>query len=144
MIDRNDLGSWLDGPPVQEGYVPGSGIGLPVDGAGSPAPFGRRVLSLFIDWGLCSAVSWALFDYSAVAISGLFVGINIVMLTLFGATPAQFLLGLRVTPVSGRSPMLLRALVRTVLMHLIIPALVWNRDRQPLHDVVAGTAVVRA
>jgi len=32
--------------------------------------------------------------------------------------------------------------VRTVLMLLLLPAVVWNRDAQPLHDVVAGTAVV--
>ena len=48
----------------------------------------------------------------------------------------------RVVPVSGRSPMLLRAVVRTALMLLVLPAVVWNRDTQPLHDVVAGTAVV--
>lgn len=144
MINRKELGSWLEGPPAQEGYTPGSALGLPADGAGSPAPFGRRVLSLFLDWGVCAAASWALFHYSSAAIMGLFVGVNILMLTLFGATPAQLLLGLRVKPVSGRAPMLLRAAVRTVLMCLIIPGLVWNRDRQPLHDVVAGTAVVRA
>ena len=34
------------------------------------------------------------------------------------------------------------ALVRTVLMLLLLPAVVWNRDTQPLHDVVAGTAVI--
>ena len=44
--------------------------------------------------------------------------------------------------VSGRSPMLLRAAVRTALMLLVLPAVVWNRDGQPLHDAAAGTAVV--
>ena len=72
------------------------------------------------------------------------MSLNVLLLSLFGATPAQFLLGLRVLPVARRWPMPVRALVRTLAMLTVITAVVWNRDRQPLHDVLAGTAVVRA
>lgn len=144
MIERKDLGSWLEGPPVAEDYVPGTDLGLPPAGPGSAAPFGRRVLTLALDWALCMGVSYLAFSYSALAISLLFVGMNLLMLSLFGATAGQFALGLRVLPVRGRMPMPVRALIRTALMHLLIPAMVWNKDRQPLHDVAAGTAVVRA
>ena len=41
-------------------------------------------------------------------------------------------------------PVVLRAVIRTLLLLLVLPAVIWNRDRQPLHDAVAGTAVVRA
>ena len=143
MIDRNDLGSWMDGAPAEEGYVKGSGIGLPADGPGSVAPFWKRPLTLVVDWGLCMAVSALVFDGDALANLLLFVSVNVLFLTLLGATPGQFLLRLRVTPVAGGSPMILRALVRTVLMLLLLPAVVWNKDAQPLHDVAAGTAVVR-
>ena len=142
MIDRKDLGSWMDGPPADEGYVKGAALGLPPEGPGSVAPFWRRPLSLVIDWGLCMLVSGLVFSGDALANLILFVAVNVLFLSLFGATPGQFVLKLRVLPVSGRSPMVLRALVRTVLMLLLLPAVVWNRDSQPLHDVVAGTAGV--
>lgn len=133
----------MDGAPVDEGYVRGSSIGLPAQGPGSVAPFWRRPLSLVADWGLCMLVSALVFSGDALANLVLFVVVNLLFLSLFGATPGQYVLKLRVMPVSGRSPMILRALVRAVLMLLLLPAVVWNRDSQPLHDVVAGTAVVR-
>ncbi|ACU85475.1 PROBABLE MEMBRANE PROTEIN [Brachybacterium faecium] len=142
MIDRKDLGSWMDGAPNEEGYVKGSSLGLPADGPGAVAPFWRRPLSLLLDWGLCMLVSALVFSGDPLANLVLFVAVNLLFLSLFGATPGQFVLRVRVLPVSGRSPMILRAAVRTVLMLLLLPAVVWNRDAQPLHDVVAGTAVV--
>ena len=142
MIDRKDLGSWMDGAPNEEGYVKGSSLGLPADGPGAVAPFWRRQLSLLLDWGLCMLVSALVFSGDPLANLVLFVAVNLLFLSLFGATPGQFVLRVRVLPVSGRSPMILRAAVRTVLMLLLLPAVVWNRDAQPLHDVVAGTAVV--
>ncbi|MEJ6543016.1 RDD family protein [Brachybacterium paraconglomeratum] len=142
MIDRKDLGSWMDGPPGEAGYVKGSALGLPASGRGAVASFWRRPLSLIVDWGLCVGISALLFGGDPLANLILFAAVNVLFLTLFGVTPGQFLLRVRVVPVSGRSPMLLRAVVRTALMLLVLPAVVWNRDTQPLHDVVAGTAVV--
>ena len=144
MIERKDLGSWMDGAPEEPGHVPGSTWGLPAEGPGSVAPFGRRVLSMLADWALASALSALLFSYDSTAPLGLFAAMNLLLITVFGATPGQLLLRLRVAPVSGRSPMLLRSFMRTLLLLLVIPAVVWNRDRQPLHDAVAGTAVLRA
>ena len=142
VIERKDLGSWLDGAPVEEGYVKGSSLGLPANGPGSVAPFWRRPLALMVDWGLCMLISALVFSGDALANLLLFIAVNLMFLTFFGMTPGQFLLRMRVRPVTGRSPMPLRALVRTVLMLLLLPAVVWNRDTQPLHDVVAGTAVI--
>ncbi|MCW1805685.1 RDD family protein [Brachybacterium squillarum] len=144
MIERKDLGSWMDGAPSEAGHVPGSTWGLPADGPGAVAPAGRRFATLLVDWALASVVSALVFDDESVATLALFATMNVLLITVFGATPGQFLLRLRVTPVSGRSPMVLRALIRTLLLLLVLPAVIWNRDRQPLHDAVAGTAVVRA
>lgn len=144
MIERKDLGTWMDGAPEEPGYAPGCALGLPAEGSGSVAPVGRRFLTLLLDWFTCVGVSALALGGDPGATLALFAAVNIVMLTLFGATPAQFALGLRVLPVSRRLPMLVRALVRTGLLLLLIPAVIWNRDRQPLYDVLAGTAVVRA
>ncbi|MCG7308596.1 RDD family protein [Brachybacterium sp. ACRRE] len=143
MIDRKDLGAWLEGPPVDEEYVPGSRLGLPAEGSGSVAPFGRRVLSLLIDWGLCLLVSQLAAKGDPMATLALFAAENIVLISLFGLTIGQFAMRLRVAPVSGRMPILVRAVLRTALLLLVAPGIIWNRDRQPLHDVAAATAVVR-
>jgi uncharacterized RDD family membrane protein YckC len=37
----------------------------------------------------------------------------------------------------------LDALVRTILLMLLIPAVIWDRDQRGLHDRLARTAVVR-
>ena len=143
MIDRKDLGAWIDGAPSSPDYVRGSSLGLPESGPGSVAPFWRRPLSLLVDWGLSMAVSALVFQGDALANLVLFVAVNLLFLSLFGATPGQFVLRVRVLPVRGRTPMILRALVRTGAMLLLLPALVWTKDAQPLHDVAAGTATVR-
>lgn len=143
MIERKDLGSWVEGAPTDPEYVKGSALGLPPEGPGSVAGFGRRVLSLVLDWGLCVGVSMLVFSYDPVATLGLFVALNVLFLSLFGSTPAQMLLRMHVVPVRGRLPMPARAVLRTAGILLLIPGVVWNRDLQPLHDVAAGTAVVR-
>ncbi|NMA78721.1 MAG: RDD family protein [Actinomycetales bacterium] len=142
MIERKDLGSWIDGAPHEEGYVKGSAIGLPADGPGAVAPFWRRPLSTVIDWALCMLISALFLEGDALANLLLFASMNVLFLTLFGATPGQFVLRLRVMPVRGRTPMIGRAVVRTALILLLLPAVIWNRDAQPLHDAAAGTAVV--
>ncbi|WP_193104597.1 RDD family protein [Brachybacterium sp. FME24] len=142
MIERKDLGSWMEGVPSEPDYVKGSSLGLPAAGPGSVAPFWRRPVTLVLDWGLCMLVSALAFHSDPLANLLLFVLVNVLFLSFFGATPGQFLLRVRVLPVRGRTPMVLRALVRTGAMLLLLPACVWTKDRQPLHDTAAGTAVV--
>lgn len=144
VIEREDLGSWIGGAPTPEGYVKGEGLGLPPEGQGSVAPFWRRPVALVVDWALCLAISTLLLGGDPLATLSMFSVVNVLFLSLFGATPGQFATRVRVLPVRGRSPMVLRAIVRTLLMLLLLPAMVWTRDAQPLHDVAAGTAVVRA
>lgn len=143
MIERKDLAGWLDGPPLEEGYVKGSAIGLPAAGPGSVAPFGRRVLGLCIDWAVVSVLAYAFFDQDPAVTLMIFAAMNLLLITLFGMTIGQFVVRVRVTPVRGRMPMVARATIRTLLIMLVIPGVVWNRDAQPVQDVAAGTAVVR-
>ena len=42
--------------PTEEFRYPGNRLGLPADGPGSVAGWGRRVLALFVDWVACLAV----------------------------------------------------------------------------------------
>jgi hypothetical protein len=46
-------------------------------------------------------------------------------------------------PLAGGYLGLWRPLVRTLLLCLGIPALIWDRDQRGLHDKAAGTVLVR-
>jgi uncharacterized RDD family membrane protein YckC len=61
----------------------------------------------------------------------------------FNASLGHLVLRMRVVPIRGGSLAPWRLLVRTVLLCLAVPALIWDRDQRGLHDRVAGTVLVR-
>jgi uncharacterized RDD family membrane protein YckC len=66
-----------------------------------------------------------------------------VLTSLLGGSAGQLVLDMRVVRTAGGRLDPLRALVRTVLVCLVIPAVIFNSDRQGLHDLVADSIVVR-
>jgi uncharacterized RDD family membrane protein YckC len=71
-------------------------------------------------------------------------GVETWLLTaLLGRTVGKLLLGLRVVRLDGRPVGPLWALVRTALLLVVIPALLWDRDYRGLHDRATHTVVVR-
>jgi uncharacterized RDD family membrane protein YckC len=134
----------------------GERLGLPESGPGSLSTTGLRLGAFLID-----AVASAL-------IAGLFVAaINhgedvahrlpgswslvplaidyVVGLMVAGRTLGMNLLGLRVVRVDRTAAIGPgRALLRTFLLFLLVPAVVWDRDGRGLHDRNSDTAVVRA
>ncbi|MEU2086352.1 RDD family protein [Streptomyces albus] len=155
MDNREAIGSWLSGPraAAQEmgadfGYR-GKRLGLPEEGSGSIAPVGRRVGALFIDWALCALIAYGLLAGRRLEGTNnwalvVFVVMSILTVGTVGCTPGKRLLGLRVVALDGlgRLP-LWRAVVRTVLLGLAIPALIWDRDNRGLHDRLSGSVQVR-
>ncbi len=159
---REDFGSWLEGTPGAEEAREGSALGLPAQGPGSIASVGRRLVALVIDWALSMAVA-SLF-WPEPGASGPFAAQSWATLAVFAASTALFvsvlghtlghrLLGLRVVRLATDRegvrralpgpPGLLAGAVRTGLLCLVIPAVVWNRDGRGLHDLAASTAIVR-
>ncbi len=154
------LGSWLSGPgserPVDDSTYPGKALGLPETGPGSLARFGRRFSALLVDWLICyglgtlSVVFGGVSEYeyqyvwhgTPAVIAWVVVGT--VSVRLFGFTPGQYALGLRVVSV-GRSPYvgLGRAFVRMLLVLLAVPALLTDADGRGLQDRLTNTAVLR-
>ncbi|MCO6005643.1 RDD family protein [Actinoallomurus purpureus] len=129
---------------------PGERLGLPPDGTGSVAGYGRRLGSLVIDWLialLVAAVLAAALHAGAQARSLLTLGVFGVMAWLLtgltGTTVGKRLCGLRVVRTDGRPVGLLWAFVRTLLLVLVLPALIWDRDYRGLHDRAANAVVVR-
>jgi uncharacterized RDD family membrane protein YckC len=126
--------------------VRGASLGLPASGAGSLAAFSTRVVAFVVD-ALLAAVVAALF--TAPQLPGNwsllpFGLIYVITLVAFGQTPGMRLLGLRLAhPREGQRLALWRAVVRTALLMLLVPALLVDADGRGLHDRLTQTAVVR-
>src|SRR5947209_4998245 len=135
-----------DVPPASQQRVRGASLGLPPDGPGSLAPFGTRIAAFLVD-ALLSALVAGLFtapklpaNWSLLALAVIYVG----TLVAFGQTPGMRLLGLRLAhPRQGARLAVWRAVVRTALLILLVPALLVNADGRGLHDRLTDTAVVR-
>ena len=152
MVDRRDLGSWLQGPDATSGpdsAYPGERLGRPETGPGSLARPGRRFGSLVIDWALCLLIARGFFGPEALqpngslSVVGVLVVVNLVLVGTAGATVGQRLLGVQVERVDGGRPGLTKSLIRAVLLGLGIPPLTmfWERDRRGLHDLLSQTLV---
>ncbi|MFC7406043.1 RDD family protein [Georgenia alba] len=103
----------------------------------------RRLVGLAIDWALASVLSAGFFDLAPMATLGIFALMTVATVAVFSASPGHLVAGLAVrTP--GRGPAgPVRALIRTVLLCLVIPAVVWTGDGRGLHDVAAGTTITK-
>jgi uncharacterized RDD family membrane protein YckC len=62
---------------------------------------------------------------------------------LVGGSFGQLLLRVAVVRLDRRPVSLLVAGLRTLLICVVVPPVIYNRDRRGLHDLVAGTVTVR-
>lgn len=122
---------------------PGRGLGLPVTGARSITRIGRRMVALAIDWALAVAVSIAFFNYEPLATLAVFAVAQAVLLLIVNGSVGHLIVRSRVVPMKGGYLGAWRPLVRTVLLCLVIPAVIWDRDQRGMHDRLAGTMLVR-
>lgn len=151
-VMAREISSWLSSPASDSGdEYPGQRLGLPEEGPGSIARFGRRLGALLVDWlisyGLAAlAMSFGLIPLSTLSTAVLVIWLilGVVSVRLFGFTPGQLVLGLKVISVDGRVGVGVgRALARGVLVALVIPALFTDSDIRGLQDLATKTAVVR-
>jgi uncharacterized RDD family membrane protein YckC len=66
-----------------------------------------------------------------------------VFIPTIGGSVGHRLTGMRVVPLTGGWVGLRRPIVRTLLLVLVLPALVWDSDQRGFHDKVAGTVLIR-
>ena len=144
MAERRWAGSWLNGTPDpgEAGNFPGERLGLPEQGTGSVATIGRRLLALLIDWVLCTLIALAAF-HSRWWTLPVFAAETYLLTALTGFTLGKRMLGIRVARVDGRPVGFVWALVRTLLLLMVLPPLITDRDLRGLHDRAANTVVVR-
>jgi uncharacterized RDD family membrane protein YckC len=115
---------------------------------GQAAGLGRRALAIAIDWLLALLVArlipgaeYGTGDY-ALATLVIFT-VEIIALTwLTGSSFGQRVMGIAVVSQSGGRLSLWRIAVRTVLICLVVPALVYDSQKRGLQDLAVGSRVV--
>jgi len=139
----------MSSQPIEQEYA-GQRLGLPAEGPGSVAGWGRRVAALFIDWIGSSLVASAISAYADFSVDTarlLPLLVFLAEVTLFtgiaGASFGQLALRIVVARLDGRPLTILQALVRTLLICLVIPPVVFNRDNRGLHDLAVGSISLR-
>jgi uncharacterized RDD family membrane protein YckC len=140
----------------------GERLGLPATGSGAIASVDRRLGAFAVDC-LASFLVAALFTAGVAhhrgvdALPGSWSIVPLFLdyaigLPLAGRTLGMNLVGLRAMHVSGVAPSasvttarvsVLDAALRAVLLVILVPALIWDRDQRGLHDRVARTVIVR-
>ena len=133
-------------PATSSGAVgdwPGKRLGLPERGPRSITRPGRRIAALCLDWALAVIVSVAFFAYDPFATLAIFAVAQVVFLLTAAGSIGHLALGMRVVPVAGGYLGAWRPFVRTLLLCVVIPAVIWDRDQRGMHDRLAGTVLVR-
>ncbi|KQQ10952.1 transporter [Rathayibacter sp. Leaf296] len=132
--------TFADVPPS---HWPGERLGLPREGRMSIARPGRRFAALAVDFAIAALISLAFFSYDRWASLILFVILQAVFIPTIGGGIGHRLLRMRVVRLGGGWVGAWRPLVRSLLLAVLVPALVWDSDQRGFHDKVAGTVLVR-
>jgi len=147
--------SWM---PATAAYPAGSAggnhsgerFGMPAAGPGSAAGFGRRLAALTVDWLLGYLIAGLFAGPDALAspnfswtVMGVWFVLTAVAVAVFGITPGMAVLGIRVASLRSNLVGVPRALLRTALLALVLPALIRDPDGRGWHDRAASTVVVR-
>jgi uncharacterized RDD family membrane protein YckC len=134
---------------------PGERLGRPTAGRGSIGRPGRRIGALLIDWTASTIIATAFFGYDQFELPEqagwtmfapmfVFAALQILFIPTIGGSPGHRILGMRLEMERGGWVGLWRPIVRTALLVLVIPAVIWDADQRGIHDKIVGTVLVRA
>lgn len=120
----------------------GEFLGLPESGPASAASYPRRIGAVFIDWFIAAGLAMFFESNSQWLILGIFVFMHFALLWLFGTTLGKRVFRIQVVQVGGATIKLYQAAIRAVLLGLVIPVIIIDRDGRGLHDKLAGTVEI--
>ena len=114
------------------------------------AGLGRRLAAIALDWALSIGITLLLFrnlPYGSIesnaATLAVFAGEVILLTWLMSASFGQRILGISVLRTDGSRLSLWRVALRTLLICLVIPAVVYDSNGRGLHDKAVDSIVVR-
>jgi uncharacterized RDD family membrane protein YckC len=96
-----------------------------------------------VDWLPCAAAAQLLTANPSFSALALFAAVTALSIGVAGRTVGHAVAGLRVALLDGRRAGLGAAVIRTVLLCLVIPPVVYDADGRGLHDRAVGTIVLR-
>ncbi|WP_230108284.1 RDD family protein [Microbacterium foliorum] len=128
---------------------------MPRTGTGSIARSGRRIGALLIDYLAATIIATGFLGYDQFALpseAGLtmfapmavFAVLQILFIPTAGGSPGHRILGMRLVRLDGGWVGLWRPIVRTLLLVIVIPAVVFDADQRGLHDKATGLVLIRA
>lgn len=126
----------------QEPRWAGEFLGLPEHGAASAASYARRFGALFIDWFIATGIAMLLVPDNQWMVLVTFLLMHFALLWLFGTTLGKRVFRIQVVQVGGATIKLYQAAIRALLLVLVLPVLVIDRDSRGLHDKLAGTVEI--
>lgn len=129
---------------------PGQGLGLPESGPGSLARWGSRLGALLLDWGASMVVAIGAFGGGVLTDSGwkawmvlvVFFVQKSVLTALTGSSFGQLVSRIGVVRADGTPIGVLRAVARTAMICVVLPAVVIGPERRGMNDLLLGTVVV--
>ena len=134
----------MSSPPTTATEWPGNRLGLPASGPRSIGRLGRRLAALAIDWLVASGVTALIFGVEAqLQTVGIFAILQIIFISTLSGSLGHLIVGLRLVPLEPRWIGIIKPIVRTLLLSIVIPAVIWDTDQRGLHDKIAGTVLVR-
>ncbi len=136
--------------PVDDQAYPGQWLGLPERGPSSLASWAARITALVLDWAASMIISVAIFGpggltgrgWRSFVVLGMFFVITTCLTAITGASLGQLITRITVARLDRRRLGWPRAVLRTLMICAVIPALVVDANRRGLHDLVCGTAVL--
>lgn len=141
-------------PDLPMSKYPGERLGLPEKGAQSVGRVGRRFAAITLDWVISAVVLMLFtgrnyFDISSSAagqlqLLGVFVALQILGIWAIGGSIGHRVMRLYLVNVQGGRLDFWRPIVRSILLALVIPALVWDSDQRGFHDKIAGTLLLKS
>lgn len=109
------------------------------------ATIGRRIPALIVDWLVATGISWMFFNNHELVTLGIFALEQFLLVSTLGYSIGHWIFGIKVRPEeSGRTYVgFLRGALRSVMICLVLPPVIWDENGRGMHDRIAKTILVR-